>query len=41
MNLCDVLLLSALGLAVGWVARGEFEDWSERRFSRRMWRRDK
>ena len=41
MNLEDVLLLSIFGAALGWVARGEFEDWAERRFSRRMWRRDK
>lgn len=41
MNLVDVCLLLFVGAAVGWLARGEFEDWSERRFSRRMFRRDK
>lgn len=41
MNLEDVLLLSIVGAAVGWLARGEFEDWSERRFTRRLFRRGK
>lgn len=41
MNLEDVLLLSVIAAAVGWLARGEWEDWSERRFSRRLFRRDK
>lgn len=41
MNIEDVFLLLLVGAAVGWMARGEFEDWSQARFSRRMFRRDK
>lgn len=41
MNLEDVFLFLCIGAAVGWLARGEFEDWSERRFSRGLFRRDK
>lgn len=41
MNLGDVVFLSVIGACVGWLARGEWEDWSERRFTRRLFRRDK
>lgn len=41
MNLADVFLLLAVGAAVGFLARGEWEDYSARRFSRRLWRRDR